>query len=103
MTDENRLAELLDVYADHPLADGDAVLVIDDEVCLEIDRLAEHWPALRISTVHVLRSSARAMVLIARPGATLLDRDYQLWRELHADLRDSAVQLLPVRALPAAA
>lgn len=104
MTDEDRLNELLDVYADHPLEDGDAVLVIDDEVCLEIEHLAEQWATLRSSTVHVLRCSAsRAMVLIARPDATLLDRDYQLWRELHADLRDSPVQLLPVRALPAAA
>ena len=104
MTDEDRLAELLCIYADHPLDDGDGVLVIDGEVCLEIERLADEWATLRHSTVSVLRASAsRALVLIARPEATLHDSDYQLWRDLHADLRDAPVQLLPVRALPAAA
>lgn len=104
MTDD-RLAELLDVYADHPLDDGDAVLVLDDAVCLELGGLAAHWdPMVRASTASIVRSTAtRAIVLIARPDARLQDSDYQLWRELHADLRDSAVQLLPVRALPAAA
>ncbi len=47
-------------------------------------------------------NAATVLVLIARPDGELLDTDYQLWRELHAELRDSAVQLLPVRALPAA-
>lgn len=104
VTDEDRVAELLCIYADHPLDDGDGVLVIDDEVCLEIERLADEWAVLRSSTVTVLRASAsRARVLIARPEATLHDSDFQLWRDLHADLRDSSVQLLPVRALPATA
>lgn len=39
---------------------------------------------------------------IARPACVLLASDHQLWRDLHADLRGSDVQLLPVRALPAA-
>ena len=106
MTDDtDRLAQLLDVYADHPLDDGDAVLVLDEQVCLEIEGLADHWDdVLRRSTASVVRTTAaRVIVLIARTGAELLDSDYQLWRDLHAELRDSEVQLLPVRALPAAA
>jgi hypothetical protein len=100
----SRLAEILCVYADHPLDSGDAVLVLDDRVCLEIEGLADHWDAvLRHNTAQVVRStSERVLVLIARPQALLQDSDYQLWRDLHADLRDSVVQLLPVRALPAA-
>ena len=104
MTPPDRLAEVLRIYADHPLDDGDAVLLIDDEVCLEIEDLADEWDAVRrSSTTGILLSTARCVqVAIARPRAVLLDRDYQLWRDLHADLRDSDVQLLPVRALPAA-
>lgn len=101
---DGRLTEILCVYADHPLDEGDAVLVLDDSVCLEIEGLADHWDAvLRRSTAEVVRgTSERLLVLIARQGAVLQAKDYQLWRDLHADLRDSAVELLPVRALPAA-
>ena len=102
--DDSRLAEVLRIYADHPLDDGDAVLLIDDEVCLEIEDLADEWDdVLRRSTTQVLLSTAtRVQVAIARTSSVLLDSDYALWRDLHADLRDSTVQLLPVRALPAA-
>lgn len=105
MTDHDRgLTEVLRIYADHPLDDGDAVLLLDDEVCVEIEGLAVEWdPELRRNTGCVLRqTAARALVLIARRGAVLRDSDYQLWRDLHADLRDSDVRLLPLRALPAA-
>ncbi|MCW2681539.1 MAG: hypothetical protein JWM62_2940 [Frankiales bacterium] len=96
---DDRLAEVLRIYADHPLDEGDAVLLIDDEVCLEIGDLAE----LRSrSTQVLLTAAARVQVAIARRSGVLRDSDYQLWRDLHADLRDSDVQLLPVRALPAA-
>lgn len=100
----DELAQVLQIYADHPLDDGDAVLLIDGEVCLEIERLADEWDeVLRSTTAQVLLSTAdRVQVAIARPSAVLLASDYQLWRDLHADLRDSAVELLPVRALPAA-
>ena len=102
--DDPRLAEVLRIYADHPLDDGDAVLLIDDEVCLEIEDLADEWDdVLRRSTTQVLLSTAsRVQVAIARTRSVLLDSDYALWRDLHADLRGSSVQLLPVRALPAA-
>lgn len=102
MTDD-RLTDLLHVYADHPLDDGDAVLLLDDEVCLEIEGLADHWDTVRESTARIVRdTSTSVVVLIARPERTLRDSDYQLWRDLHQDLRDSDVQLHPVRALPAA-
>ena len=42
------------------------------------------------------------LVAIARDRGRLLPGDYQLWRELHQDLRDTDVDLLPVRSLPAA-
>jgi hypothetical protein len=99
-----RLPDVLQVYDDHPLDDGDAVLVLDDRVCLELEQLAAQWDErLRTNTAQVLRSTAtRAAVLIARPGGVLRDSDYQLWRDLHAELRGSEVDLLPVRGLRAA-
>ncbi len=58
---------------------------------------------LRSESARVLLSAAdRVQLAIARPAAALLPSDDQWWRDLHADLRDSAVELLPVRALPAA-
>lgn len=96
--------DALRIYGEHPLEDGDAVLLLNDKVCVEVEQLAAEWDEqLRHNTVHILRATAdRVLVLIARPQGVLRDSDYQLWRELHADLRDSDVQLLPVRALPAA-
>ena len=93
------------IYADHPMPDGDAVLVfVDGKVCVEVERLAAEWDdQLRRTTGAILREHGqRVVVAIARHDQELLPSDFQLWRDLHADLRDSAVQLLPVRALPAA-
>jgi hypothetical protein len=103
--DNARVAAALRIYADHPLDDGDAVLLLDDTVCLELAGLADNWDdERRRSTVHVLRetTSSRVAVAIARPGGDLKRGDFQLWRDLHAELRDSEIALLPVRALPAA-
>ena len=94
----------LRVYDEHPLEDGDAVLLLDGTVCLELQRLADGWDDVgRRDLVSILiRTSHRVLVAIARDRARLQPGDYQLWRELHEDLRDTGVELLPVRALPAA-
>ena len=48
------------------------------------------------------RAERREVVLaIARQGADLRVEDYRLWRELHQELRDSDVDLHPLKALPA--
>ena len=95
---------VLRIYADAPMADGDAVLLLDGEVCLELQGMADEWDDLgRRSLVSVLvQTSRRVLVAIARPRAELRPSDYQLWRDLHRDLAGSEVDLLPVRALPAA-
>lgn len=102
--DDTTLQQALRVYAEHPLDDGDVVLLLDDSVCLELEQLADSWDeTLRRSTGHVLRQNARrAAIAIARPRSVLQPRDFQLWRDLHEELRGSDVELLPVRALPAA-
>lgn len=103
--DDDMLTEALRIYADNPMRDGDvALLLLDEKVCVEVEGLASHWdPVLRENTAHIVREAAqRVVVCIARRHRKLRDSDYQLWRDLHADLRDSEVRLLPVRALPAA-
>ena len=99
---DDRVDEALRVYAEHPLDDGDTVLLVDS-TCLELTGLADHWDGdVRAGVTRALRDASRVVVAIARDGASLRPSDYQLWRDLHAGLRDSDVALLPVRALPAA-
>ena len=96
---------VLRAYEEHPMAAGDAVLLLDDEVCLELAGLGDQWtdggsaPLLRILAGTGCRS---VRLLVARPGAELLASDYQLWRELHAGLRDTGTELRTLWALPAA-
>ena len=99
-----REQDALRIYAEHPLDDGDALLLLDDTVCLELTGLADRWDEVgRRNLVQIIEASARrVLVAIARDRGRLLPCDYQLWRELHQDLRDTQVELLPVRALPAA-
>jgi len=102
--DDDALTKVLCIYEDEPLDDGDAVLLLDSKVCMEVEGLADHWDAqLRTNTAGILRETARTvLVAVARRGAVLRPSDYQLWRDLHAELRDGNVALLPLRALPAA-
>jgi hypothetical protein len=39
-TSTDRAEQALRTYGDSPLSDGDAVLLLDDSVCLELERLA---------------------------------------------------------------
>ena len=95
---------VLRIYTDAPMADGDAVLLLDGEVCLELQGMADGWDDVgRRNLVSILvQTSQRVLVAIARPRAELRPGDYQLWRDLHRDLAGTQVDLLPVRALPAA-
>lgn len=99
-----RAERALRTYADAPMEDGDAVLLLDDEVCLEFEQFAAGWDDDGCSRVVQLLDTcaSRVLLAIAREGGNLLPGDYQLWRELHQGLRGTQVELLPVRALPAA-
>ena len=94
----------LATYYDDPLKPGDAVLLLDSATCLEITGLADDWcDQTRDNLVNVLTTSARRVVVaVARPGYELAPRDYQLWRDLHAGLRGTGIDLPPLQALPAA-
>lgn len=100
----DREEQALGVYRDAPLQDGDAVVLIDRQVCLELEQLATEWDdVLSRNLIKVLRgAAARVLVAVARDGEVLRPSDYQLWRDLHVGLRDAGVDLLPIRALPAA-
>ena len=100
----SRAEHALRIYADAPMSDGDVLLLLDDTVCLEFEQLTACWDAVsRRHLAEVVGSTAsRALLAVAREGGELLPADYQLWRDLHEDLRATSVELLPVRALPAA-
>ena len=102
--DEETLAEVLQIYAENPMVEGDVALLLDDKRCVEVDRLAVEWDRqLCENTAYILREvTSSVIVAIARPGGRLLPQDYQLWRDLHHELRGSAVDLRPLQALPAA-
>lgn len=102
--DTPRERQALRVYADDPMEDGDAVLLLDEKVCLELEQLANEWeddvPPLLVDLL--AQQAQRVLVAVARDGEQLLPSDYALWRRLHAGLRDLDVDLLPLRVLPAA-
>src|SRR3954469_15619081 len=103
--DEETLAQVMQIYADAPMPEGDAGLLLDDKVCVEVERLVTEWDEeLCRKTAYILRESTTnsVIVAIARPGASLLPQDFALWRDLHRELRGTAVDLQPLRALPAA-
>lgn len=99
-----RAEQALRTYADTPMEDGDAVFLLDDEVCLEFAQFAPGWDDDGCARVVKLLETcaSRVLLAIAREGGGLLPGDYQLWRELHEGLRGTQIELLPVRALPAA-
>lgn len=103
MTLDARTAAALDAYADDPVPEGTAVLLLDGSVCMQVAGLADSSDAvLRGNTAEVLRQTAQEVVLaVARPGADLTVADHRLWRDLHDDL-DGEVVLMPIQALPAA-
>lgn len=97
--------DVLRSYEQHPMAAGDAVLLLDDEVCLELAALGDQWPDGGSASLVTLLTGAdcrSVRLLVARPGAELQASDYQLWRELHAGLRDTGTELRTLWALPAA-
>jgi hypothetical protein len=102
--DDDQIATVLQIYADHPLREGDVALLLDNKLCVEVERLATEWDdVLCRNTASILReTTTQVVVAIARRDASLLPRDYQLWRDLHGELRDSDIALHPLMALPAA-
>jgi len=97
-------AAVLATYLDSPLPAGDAVVLLDGVICVEVADLARQWDStVRRDTATLLRGTASHVVIaIARPEARLLPEDRRLWHELHDELRDGAVELAPLQALPAA-
>jgi len=98
---EPRESTALEIYTEHPLQDGDVVLLLDGKRILEINGLADHWQEARDGVLHTLTTNARRRVLLAvtRRGADLHGGDHALWADLRASLEASRIQVLPVQAL----
>lgn len=97
--------DVLDVYRDLPLDDGEAVLLLPgEEVCLELGPLPslDDLPACVAALVPALRGET-ALLAVARRGRRLRPEDLLLWTELCVALDGSGTELLPLQVLPAAA
>jgi hypothetical protein len=103
--DDTDFQPVFDIYAAHPMPEGNVLVLCPDRgVCIELERgaLEGNHPVRRETAAILRESTQRVLVAVARHDQQLLPSDFQLWRDLHADLRGSDVELLPVRALPAA-
>lgn len=100
----DELADILAVYDDHPMSDGDAVLLLDQKVALEVEGLADNWCAeLREGIAQAVRAHSRSVQLaVARPQRVLRPGDHALWADLREELLGDGVEVLPVFALNAA-
>lgn len=97
--------QVLRIYEQDPMPDGDGLLLLDDEVCLELAGMVggvarDGSDALVGLLTEAASTSVR--LLIARRGAALQPEDYRVWRELHSGLRDTGIELRTLWALPAA-
>lgn len=94
----------LQTYVDIPLDDGDAVLLLDGTVCLEIGRLTEDWsPEHRAGLVEMLVATCTTVLLaLARPGRAARPADLIVWAELRDALAERDLLLLPLALLPTA-
>lgn len=97
------LEKILAAYDDHPMRDGDAVLLMDHQVALEMEGLADNWSAeLREGIAEGVRLHFRSVPLaVARRGKVLHPGDHALWADLREKLL-ADVDVLPIIAVSAA-
>lgn len=93
----------LQIYDEEPMQDGDAVLLLDGGVCLELIQLADEWEATDLPMLREVMSTSRRVVLaIARRGRDLQCTDLELGELLRAELAAAGVDMPPVHVLSAA-
>lgn len=107
MTDDylTELQPVLDAYVDYPMRDGDVVfLVFADKTCVELAEIANRWDAAMVPTVVARLGDSPGPVLlaIARNETRLRTSDHSMWEQLRSELLPRSMDLLPLRALPAA-
>jgi hypothetical protein len=101
-----KLADVIRIYNEYPLDNGDMVVVTDSPVVQELERMADEWdPVIRRNVAHVLREigATEVQLLFARPDAEMLPQDHAIWADLRDELDGSGITLHPPTALPAAA
>jgi hypothetical protein len=102
----NQWEDLRKIYVDHPLDNGDAIVVTDAKVVVQFDALGDRWdPALRRNVAFVLKHMEVKEVLlaVARPEADLLPQDHAMWADLREELLGTSITVHPPHGLPAAA
>ena len=103
MTVDEPFTRALELYTERPMPSGSVALLLRERASIEVPGLADEWDEqLCTNVAAVLRQyGSTVLVAVARPGGELLPHDFAMWRDLHAALRDSPVELRPLRALPA--
>jgi hypothetical protein len=102
----DNLDEVLALYREVPMDNGDAAIFTDLRVVHEVGGLADAWdPVLRRNIGWMLRDTGvREIALaIARPEAELLRQDHAMWADLREELHTSGITVRDPIGLPAAA
>lgn len=97
--------DIVSIYRDHPMPDGDAVLLLEElHVATEVEGLADHWDqTLCRNLASVLRElgAQEVQIGIARAHEVLQARDHQLLGDLREELAGSGILVRDLLALPA--
>jgi hypothetical protein len=97
--------DIVSVYRDHPMHDGDVVLLIEAlHVATEIEGLADHWDQVlcrNVATVLRELGAPELQIGIARAHEVLQARDHQLLGDLREELAGSGIVVRELLVLPA--
>lgn len=92
----------LAAYDTFPMDEGDAALLLDEAVCLEVEQLAVDWDdELVKSLASTLLSASKVRLLVARRGGRPLPSDVRLWTALRLALA-GRVEVQPLTTMRAA-
>jgi hypothetical protein len=101
-----KLEDILAAYRDSPMDNGDATIVTDLELVIEVGGMADLWDRVAGRNLcEVLRESgAQEIALaIARPESALLPQDHAMWADIREELHGSGIAIRDPIGLPAAA
>ena len=97
--------DILSAYRDHPLNDGDAVVLVPEhQLATEVEGLADHWDTgLCRNLAHLLHEigAHEVEIAVARLDGLLLESDHSLLGDLVEQLAGTGVVVRPLVALPA--
>jgi hypothetical protein len=101
-----KLEEVLAAYRRTPMDNGDAAIVTDLDLVIEVEGMGDLWDRVAGSNIcRVLRETgAQEIALaVARPESELLAQDHAMWADIREELLGAGIILRDPIGLPAAA